>query len=60
MQPTTGAVVAIQNYLYQLEKDDNFEVKLSTEVANTYIEYSNVGAGTGDGTHRQTKTHEIQ
>ena len=53
LQPTATsiavAMTVIQNYYDQLQDIDNNEVKLSTEVANAYFEYSNVGAGIGGG-----------
>ena len=39
----------IQHYSDRLQEIDNGEEKLSTEVVNAYIEYPNVGAGTGGG-----------
>ena len=49
MQPTAepAAVVmsVIQTDYDQLQELDNTELKLSTEVTNVYVEYSNVGAG---------------
>ena len=46
IQPTTVAMALIQNCHHQLQEIDNDEVKPSTEVANAFIEYSNVGTGT--------------
>ena len=40
-------MTAIQNYWDRLQEIDNAEVKLSNEVVNAHVEYSNVGMGTG-------------
>ena len=37
----------MQNYYDKLQEIDYEEMKLSTEVSNVYVEYLNVGAGTG-------------
>ena len=46
-KPTLAAIAAVHNYYNRLQENDNHEVKLLTEVLNAYVEYSNVGAGTG-------------
>ena len=48
-KPTLVAIAAVQNYYDRLQEIDNDKVKLSTEVLNAYVEYSNVGAETSDG-----------
>ena len=48
-KPTLVAIAVVQNYYDRLQEIDNDKVTLSTEVSNTYIEYSNVGAGTNGG-----------
>ena len=48
-EPTLVAIAAVQNYYDRLQEIDNDKVKLSTEVLNAYVEYSNVGAGIGCG-----------
>ena len=40
-------IAVIQNYYDRLQEINNAKAKLSTEVANAYVEYSNVDAGTG-------------
>ena len=40
---------AIQNYFASMAELDNCELNQNTEVANTYIEHANVGAGIGGG-----------
>ena len=53
MQPTTKpilvAIAAVQKYYDKLQEIDNDEMKLSIEVSNVYVKYSNVGAGTSGG-----------
>ena len=49
---STGKAVqfaAVQNYYSLLAELDNEEVELNGELANLYVEYSNVGAGIGGG-----------
>ena len=46
-KPTLVAIAAVQNYYNRLQEIDNDKVKLSTEVSNVYVKYSNAEAGTG-------------
>ena len=41
--------LAVQNYFGSLAELDNKEVDLNSELANLYVEYSNVGADVGRG-----------
>jgi hypothetical protein len=52
----------LQREIYhdRLQEIDNTEIKLSTEVANIYVEYANVGAGTGGGCKHTSELKPIQ
>ena len=59
-KPTLVAIAAVQNYYKKLQAIDNDEIKLSTEVSNVYVEYSNVGAETGGGFKHTSELKPIQ